>query len=566
VGLKNPAFFIGVIVLKLTNEQRKIINSDSQRLLVNSVSGSGKTTTILSKIKKIHKDFPEAKILYLAFNKSVEMELKNKIKLDNLDIKTFHALAYNEIGYKYRSKLENNYTVMNIIEDLKLDMKKQYNIYYAKTIKNIFEGYLNSEYVKFSDIPNIGKIAEKVNQYHKKDIIKDLELLFKIKNEIENDVKISHSFYLKLYQLSNPSLCYDYIFVDEAQDLNSVFIDILKKQKGKTIVLVGDRHQQIYSFRHSVNAMEKFNYFDQYFLSKSFRFGDSIADLSKKIIEVTTDSIEISGTNKKQVISENLFGQKTIICRTNMGIFNQLVDAIKFNQKVHLEGGKKSYNFNLLRDIYNLYIGKTEWINDTSIKKFDTFEDLEAFVEDSFDPKLNMALKIVKSYKGSIIFYLKRIKNLKQYPKSNADLVLTTVHKSKGMEYDKVEIDEDFFSLLDYIDSPSKYKNVNLKEEFNLLYVAITRAKNELKLNTDLKIFFENYDEDKFKNKAKIDEIDPVDKLINYELDFYDRLMNKNNKKKKKSIKRKSRIEFIPKKEFYKSGTDEYKKFMKDIK
>jgi hypothetical protein len=42
--------------------------------------------------------------------------------------------------------------------------------------------------------------------------------------------------------------------------------------------------------------------------------------------------------------------------------------------------------------------------------------------------------------------------------------------------------------------------------------------------------------------------------------------MNKNNKKKKKSIKRKSRIEFIPKKEFYKSGTDEYKKFMKDIK
>ena len=548
--------------MKLTDEQKQIINSNSKNMLVNAVAGAGKTSTIIQKIKKINKENNKNKILYLAFNKSVETELKNKVDLDNLDIKTFHSLAYSHIGYKYRDKLDNNYTVMNIVEDLKLDIKKQNNIYYAKTIKNIFEGYMNSEYINFEDIPDIDKVVSKTKNFHNRELMKDLKRLFDLKKNLKSEVKISHSFYLKLYQLDNPVLNYDYIFVDEAQDLNSVFIDVLQKQKGKNIVLVGDKHQQIYSFRHSVNAMEKFNNFEQYFLSKSFRFGDSVSDLSKKIIDITTDDIKISGNNKNQIITDDIVGQKTIISRTNMGIFNQLVDAIKLNKTVHLEGGKKSYNFSLLRDIYNLYTGKKDWIKDSNIKKFDNFKDLEDFIEDSFDPKLNMAMKIVKSYKGSIIFYLKRIKAMKQFPKSTADLILTTVHKSKGMEYDKVQIDEDFFSLLEYIEKPFKFEKTNLKEEFNLLYVAITRTMNELKLNNDLNYFYNNYDEDSFKNITTVYEKSPITKLIEHEIDFY----NKLSKPKKKKIKKRSKIQFVPKKDYYTKKTKDYELFKKDIK
>jgi len=66
-----------------------------------------------------------------------------------------------------------------------------------------------------------------------------------------------HDGYLKLYQLSNPVLQYDCILLDEAQDINPVTGEIIFSQsrafnfysKKTSIILVGDSHQQIYSFR-----------------------------------------------------------------------------------------------------------------------------------------------------------------------------------------------------------------------------------------------------------------------------------------------------------------------------
>ena len=54
-------------------------------------------------------------------------------------------------------------------------------------------------------------------------------------------------------------------------------------------------------------------------------------------------------------------------------------------------------------------------------------------------------------------------------------VVLSTIHKSKGLEADNVFI-------LDVNLIPSKYATTKdqLKQERNLLYVAITRAKNKL--------------------------------------------------------------------------------------
>ena len=60
-----------------------------------------------------------------------------------------------------------------------------------------------------------------------------------------------------MYQLSKPRLDleYDVLMLDEAQDAAPVMADIILQQEGCAKILVGDPHQEIYSFMGAKNAM-----------------------------------------------------------------------------------------------------------------------------------------------------------------------------------------------------------------------------------------------------------------------------------------------------------------------
>ena len=66
---------------------------------------------------------------------------------------------------------------------------------------------------------------------------------------------------------------------------------------------------------------------------------------------------------------------------------------------------------------------------------------------------------------------------------SKAELILSTGHKSKGVEWDNVEIIDDFLNIRQELEEKDELKIA--KEELNLLYVAITRAKNSLNISKD---------------------------------------------------------------------------------
>jgi len=62
--------------------------------------------------------------------------------------------------------------------------------------------------------------------------------------------------------------------------------------------------------------------------------------------------------------------------------------------------------------------------------------------------------------------------------KDQAEVIFTTTHKSKGLEYDRVIVIDDFYKedeLSELVVSGNE-DNVNMNEEVNLLYVAITRG------------------------------------------------------------------------------------------
>lgn len=154
------------------------------------------------------------------------------------------------------------------------------------------------------------------------------------------------------------------------------------------------------------------------------------------------------------------------------------------DKKLFLVGGVASYNFDELLDVQNLLFKKHEWIKNPFIAKFKDVKELFSYVEETGEIDLKQRIFILFKYIHSDI--KKLIKDItKQCVKeqSKAELILSTGHKSKGLEWDNVEIIDDFLNIRQELEEKDELKIA--KEELNLLYVAITRAKNSLNISKD---------------------------------------------------------------------------------
>ena len=217
--------------MELTNEQHDIINSTGN-IKINAVAGSGKTTTVIEYAKTRPS---KSKILYLAFNKTVKIEAAKKFSekgLYNVQVETAHSLAYKHIVFKSNYTINANGYKTNEIADL-LNLKgngeKHTEYVIANHINKFIAYFFNSDKQKIEDLNYLDTISEpktkvfvsSVYNYIKKQASIFLEMM---DNE---EIEITHDFYLKKFQLSNPILQYDYILFDEGQDGSAAMLDIM---------------------------------------------------------------------------------------------------------------------------------------------------------------------------------------------------------------------------------------------------------------------------------------------------------------------------------------------------
>lgn len=486
--------------MELSVEQKKII-ATNESIKINAVAGSGKTTTLIAYAASRPSS---SKILYIAYNKSVRLEAKRKFEaagLNNVTIETAHSLAYKHIVFQYGYEVKpNSYKISEIAQILSLkntgDKHSAYII--ANHILKFVQLFCNSSVFRVNEIYYIQTLEEPTAvqfvQEHYAYILQQTRI-FLAKMD-RNEIPITHDFYLKKFQLSRPVLNFDYILFDEAQDASGAMLDILKYQFAK-IVMVGDTHQQIYSWRGAINSLQQMDY-PTYHLSNSFRFNNDLALLAVKILQRKKHLSEshycrIVGKGKSKTIQS-----RAVIARTNVGLLTMAIDVMNKNpllKKIYFEGNLNSYTYAedgaSLYDILNLQNGKPEQIRDHVIREMKDLDDLERYIDDTEDVQLGMMLDIVKEYGNDIFSLLKKLKELHTDNKAEAEWIFSTVHKSKGMEYDHVILTNDFLTekaIKDSIDEAEKISDVEIRlaEEINLLYVAITRAKVLLEIPESL--------------------------------------------------------------------------------
>ena len=465
--------------MKLTTEQFNIVETN-ENLRINAGAGSGKTTTL---IEYCRSKYP-ATTLYLAFNKSVKDHAISKFQengLFNVKVETAHSLAYKHIvpqnNYKIRM---NDYKVYEIYKILAMK-EKGYTYASAKHVSDFFKKICNSSAMNFNNM----EMSE--NERKLFDSVKDLVVQFYNKMN-KGEIEVTHDFYLKKYQLSKPILDYQYILFDEGQDASPVMLDIFEKQQRSTKIIVGDENQQIYSWRYAINSLESVDYKSLY-LTNSFRFNSEIARLANRILSWKNIINKPTSMKVKGLGSSEDESKRAILARTNIGLLSEAINIVNSNEdyKIYFEGNLTSYIYadegTSLYDVLNLKNGKYEYIKDDLIKNMTSFDELKEYIEETNDVDLKMLTKIVDKYGNRIFTLLKKIKDLNVSDKEDADIVFSTVHKSKGMEYDYVILSEDFISLRNIFEAVEKKEDLDLmNEEINLLYVAITRAKNKIEV------------------------------------------------------------------------------------
>lgn len=476
--------------IKLTNEQLQIIKYTLQPndvISINAFAGTGKTSTLV----QFAKSNLDMLFLYIAFNKSVEIEASNKFPT-NVTCKTAHGLAFSKCGRTYYKKLDD-LRENNVLEILHLN-----NLEEAKFTSETLQNYFHSadKIINDTHIPEIAK--KRYNSDVIPDFVPMAEYLFKEMKKLTSDVPMSHDGYLKLYQLTNPLLHYDCIFLDEAQDISPVISDFVFSQNCP-IILVGDRYQSIYSWRGAENVMQNLEFTKNFYLTQSFRFGHEIASLANSVLHIFhKEKKQLKGSDIPSIIGI-VQGRHAIIARTNPSIFDFAVELYE-SYVLGFAGGIKNYNFGFLRDISYLRSQKKAKIKDIFVKSFDSYYDLREYAHTVEDSELISCCRIVDKYGNSIPSLIYKIGSRTVNELIHADIILSTAHKSKGLEFKNVLLADDFYHLTDK-GNIIEVKKDNF-EDINLIYVALTRAINTLQINNNLSLFLKV--SEKFYQREKI--------------------------------------------------------------
>ena len=471
----------------LTNEQKDCINAAQQGydIKIKAYAGTGKTSTLVEISKRL-----VGRGLYLAYNKAIQLDASDKFP-SQVACKTAHSLAYGGLYSEINGRVEN-LTPITLMSNISITSVGGYQAYEVAflTLKMLREfSNTSGQFIDESFMHNEQFIMVGDNDMQRREIMryvidKASEYWFEAIKE-GSKIPIEHDFYLKMYQLSEPDLSkrFDYILFDECQDANPVLIDILSKQTSQK-VFVGDEHQQIYSWRGAVNSYDQFEG-QAYYLSQSFRFGNKIAELASIILYIKGERTPLTGRSDiDSVIVENKPKNYTHLCRTNANMIAKIIENVK--KKIHVVGGTREI-LDLAKSGFALYQGDAESNKHSKIRSFKSWDKLIEFKEKFEDPDISFLAKIIEKHGEKFGGIIHQIENANYVKEDQATVVFSTIHKAKGREWDHVVIGDDFSLFTSEDDMQTMLREDS--EEFNLLYVAITRAKYSLHLERDCERF-----------------------------------------------------------------------------
>lgn len=471
-----------------TPEQAAVIGWSGHRLVVRAFAGTGKTFTLV----RFAQANPESRMLYLAYNRAVRDEAEKKFPF-NVECKTSHQLAWPNFGRHYQQRLTGNLRITDVAR--KLNTRHWPLARVAITTFNAFLCSADSEpghqHLPDSD-ERCGLSAER--------ILAAAQLLWRESARQDGNFPVTHDVYLKLYQLSQPDLSkrWQTVLFDEGQDANSVTQSLVLAQSCN-VVLVGDRHQQIYRFRGAENALDapQLADADQLYLTHSFRFGPAVARVANRLLARQGEMLSVTGSGGDDSVvnclPEDVSRQHVaILSRTVAGVIGSALEASLAGKKVYWVGGIGGYKTEELEDLYWFSADMPERMQSPSLaREYRNFEEFESVARATKDAEMNQGLRLLDQY-FPMPQKLQVMREHAVTDESQATVSVSTAHRSKGLEWPVVVLNDDFADITDPLLAARERT-----DETNLLYVAVTRARQTLVINVLLQALLDSEEENK---------------------------------------------------------------------
>ena len=494
------------------------IQHEKGNLVVEAAAGSGKTYTLVKALSLIPQD---KRVLMTAFNKDIVKELTKKVKeFPNVEVRTLHGLGMilttrglgiggmKPEAYKYTQLIYNHWqdlTKTNI-NKLSRNARKSF-VENTKKLVDFGRFYLattRSEMIELMTKYDIPCVADEVDVALKVMAIggKNLDSI-----DYTDMIWMPHIYDLHLQECE-----YDFIMVDECQDLNVAERNLVLRclKEGGRLIAVGDSNQCIYGFSgsdpDSFRAIQSIPNTVSMPLSISYRCPESVVKFAQNLVP----SIEAKQGAEEGVILDcvsldDVHDGDMVLCRNNAPLLQVYCKLLEQGKRAYIRGSDVGKN------LQNIVIGTHKDYLHTNLKRDGVFirlyEDLfnsrkaimerygisqeDAMKHETIQAKLDMirALEVLGADLTTTEELTKKIEDI--FPKNDKGegIMLSTVHKAKGLEADNV-----FIACASLMPSKSALDEWQVQQERNLMYVAYTRAKKVLGfLNEEETPDFDNF-------------------------------------------------------------------------
>lgn len=431
---------------ELSPTQLKIINDrESKHIVVAAGPGSGKTRVLVHKLASLllMEDVKHEQLLMLTFSRAAATEFKKRLLqlIGNaalyVDIKTFHSYCFDLLG--------------------------------------------------------------KVGTLEKSDGI--------LKRTVER---------IRAEEVESNRVARAVLVIDEAQDMNSdefELIQVLMEQnEDMRVIAVGDDDQNIYEFRGaSSKYLEQFiqtNKAVKYELVENYRSKSNLVEFTNQFVRTidhrlkstpiiarqpdlgVIKTVQYQSTNLvtplvQNILESELTGSTCVLTKTNeeaMLVTGLLLKKKRKAKLIQTNDGFSLYNLVEVR----FFIGQLNLDESSYIVHEENWEEAKRELRNQFQSSTTLALcqSIIrdfevtnpkKKYRSDFEVFIRESKLEDFYGEDVETIFVSTIHKAKGKEFDSI------FLLLDNF-------NLNTDEAKRQVYVALTRAKQNLSIHLNSRV------------------------------------------------------------------------------
>lgn len=344
--------------VKLSDKQNEAVLHNKGALLVIASAGSGKTRVLTERIKRlVH--LTKRKILAITFTNKAGEEMKERLGNDEkiksqVFIGTFHSFCQNVLESRY--KLIGLQKMPHIFEDdndrIELIEQAINSIpYFLNKHKNLdAKGQRNFKYEVLNFISQVKRELLSKEELFEQTEDEDTVLLYYSYQEIlqsQNAIDFDDLIMLT-YNLfnNNPSVAemyrrnFEFICIDEAQDLNNAQYQLLKSICGtenKNIMMVGDPNQSIFAFNGSNSDFMIKNFVNDYQaitieLKENYRSSRQVLEAAEKIMPDSNDIVNLVIPGIFEIHpADNEYQEAEYVC-------NKILGLIKLKEHNDIEG------------------------------------------------------------------------------------------------------------------------------------------------------------------------------------------------------------------------------------